>query len=223
MRSFDAVVLCPSTISVDKTFYPAQSKKMKKDKPQNTRPLSVRPMTIHTHRLFLMALCVIAGCVSGCIRPNMRYTEIGSVSARATLQKGVTPLYHEVKITRPTDVSAQRFCLRLPDGKIINQASLTYDGLKRAGVEDVKGYWQRKYYDTKLGMDLDVSHEVGASGIRCLFVGDTLVEISLFTSSTNAVAVGREDTSQFYILPLTQADLEHIFGHPDKVSDGVYW
>jgi hypothetical protein len=176
-------------------------------------------MKLTPHGILLATLCLVAGCLSGCIRPNMRYTGIGSVAARATLQKGVLPLYHEVTITRPADASALRFCLRLPDGRVIERASLNYDGLRQAGFEEIHRDYRRQYYDKTRGRDFDVSHEIATRGASCLFVGDTLVELSL----RDTVAVSRDDAKQFYTLPLTQADLEHVFGQPDKVIDGHYW
>jgi hypothetical protein len=153
----------------------------------------------------------------------MRYTENGSMSARATLEKGVSPLYHEVKIIRPADDSAPRFCLRLPDGRIIGRASLTCDGLRQVGFEEIHRDYRVGYYDKKLGKTVDVSHEFSGQGVTFVFVGDALVELSLFTSERSAVGIGREDSEAFYTLPLTQADLERLFGHPDRISDGVYW
>jgi hypothetical protein len=150
----------------------------------------------------------------------MRYTLIGCVTARAAIQKGSPTLYDEVTITRPTLDSAPRFCLRLADGRIIQQKSLTYDGLKHAGFEDVSRQ-QALYYDDKLGKDLQVSHEIAASGIACLFVDESLVEIRLVSGGT--VGVASEAEKQFYTLPLKQEDLEHVFGRPDKISNGVEW
>ncbi len=180
-------------------------------------------MNPHAHRIWLAALCVVAGCLSGCIRPNMRHTVISTLSARATIQKGVLPLYHEVKIARPADASAPRFCLRLPDGQIVERASLTCDGLRQAGFKETHRDYRQQYYDRKLGTTSEISHEFRGQGVAFLFVGDTLVETLLFTSEKDAVAIGREGTKQFYTLPLTQTDLEYIFGHPDKVYDGVSW
>jgi len=174
-------------------------------------------MITTAHRICLAVLCIV--CLSGCIRPNMRYTETGSMSARATLQKGVSPLYHEVKIIRPADDSAPRFTLRLADGGIIKRASLTCDGLRQAGLEEIHRDYRGQYYDERLGKTLDVSHEFVGRGVTFLFVGDTLVELRL----RDSVAISRADLNRFYTLPLTQEDLEHIFGHPDKISDGVYW
>ena len=151
----------------------------------------------------------------------MRYTEKGNVIARATLQKGVKTLYHEIKITRPTDASSVLFSLQMPNGKIIERASFTYDGLKQAGIPDLHSDWQRQYYDDNLKTNLNVSHEVRGRGIYCLFVGDTLVEMSLFTSTNNPVGISGQKAKQFYKLPLTQEDFENIFGRPDKVVVGI--
>ncbi len=178
-------------------------------------------MIMTAHRTCFVVLCIV--CLSGCIRPNMRYTETGSMSACATLQNGVLPLYHEVKIIRPADDSAPRLCLRLPDGRIIGRASLTCDGLRQVGFEESHRDYRSQYYDKKLGKTFDVSHELGGHGVTFVFVGDELVELRLFTSERSAIGIGREDTKTFYTFPLTQADLERLFGHPDRISDGVYW
>ncbi|MCF7707500.1 MAG: hypothetical protein K9N52_01195 [Verrucomicrobia bacterium] len=169
------------------------------------------------HSSYIAVLCVVL--ISGCVRPNIRYIESGSMSARAALQTGAAPLYHEVTITRPADDSAPRFCLRLLDGRIIDQASLTYNGLRQAGLKEVHRDYRRQYYDKRLGTHRDVSHEFATRGISCLFVGDTLVELLL----RDDVAISREDEKRFYTLPLSQADLEQVFGPPDKVLDGHHW
>jgi len=108
---------------------------------------------------------------------------------------------------------------RLADGRIIERASLTCDGLRQAGLEEIHRDYRAQYYDKRLGKTFDVSHEFGGHGFTSLFVGDTLVELRL----RGSVAISRADLNRFYTLPLTQEDLEHIFGHPDKIVDGHYW
>ena len=54
-----------------------------------------------------------------------------------------------------------------------------------------------------------------------------IVSLSSFTNqvtipSVEAAAIGSEDDKVFYTPPFTLETLEHIFGHPDSVSDGYF-
>jgi hypothetical protein len=54
-----------------------------------------------------------------------------------------------------------------------------------------------------------------------------IVPLSSFTNqitipSDDVVAIGREDEKTFSTPPFTLETLEHIFGHPDSVSDGYF-
>ena|SRR5690348_1145484 len=61
----------------------------------------------------------------------------------------------------------------------------------------------------------------------CLRLQDgQIVQLSSLTNKitipADAVAIGREDDKIFYTPPFTLESLEHIFGHPDSVSDGYF-
>ena len=144
----------------------------------------------------------------------MRYTDIGQVSAHAHLHKGIAS-YYEIEIQRPTDASAPRFAIQLPDGQIIQRTSFTYEDLKRAGFRNFHRDYQPQY-----------PHELTGHGVSFHFSDDTLTLIRLGDMSQiggGGVGIGRDDQRHFYLLPLSQEDLESIFGHPDKISDGHYW
>jgi hypothetical protein len=54
-----------------------------------------------------------------------------------------------------------------------------------------------------------------------------IVPLSFLTNqiaipSDEAAAIGREDEKIFYTPPFTLETLEHIFGHPDSISDGYF-
>lgn len=101
---------------------------------------------------------------------------------------------------------------------------MTCDGLRRAGFEEKPDDFPRQYYDRKLGARFNVSHLFRGRGVTFLFVDNTLVVMSLWaTSKDDGIGIGREDVEEFYSLPLTQEDLEHVFGHPDKIMDGHCW
>ncbi len=171
-------------------------------------------MTSRSHHILVAGLCVLTLCLSGCLSPNLRYTDIGQVSARAHLRKGVAS-YYEIEIKRPTDASAPQFSIQLPDGQIIQHTSLTYDALKQAGFRDFHRDYQPQY-----------SRELTGYGVSFHFSDDTLLLIRFGDVSRiggDGAGIGREGVKQFYTLPLTQEDLESIFGHPDEISDGHYW
>jgi hypothetical protein len=191
--------------------------------PMNRRPLSFLLITSRSFPVLATGLCWIALGLSACVSPNMRYVGIGCVSARAHLRKNVRPLYHEVEITRPTSTAAPRLRFRLPGGQILEQTALTCDGLRRAGFEEKPDDFPRQYYDPKLGTSFKVSHLFRGHGATFLFIDDTLVVVSFQMCGVEGIGIGREDAKEFYSLPLTQEDLEHVFGHPDRIVDGHYW
>jgi hypothetical protein len=171
-------------------------------------------MTTRSHHILVTGLSLFGLCLSGCLSPNLRYTDIGQVSAHAHLRKGVAS-YYEIEIKRPTDASAPRFSIQLPSGQIIQRTSFTYDSLKQAGFLDFHRDYQKQY-----------SHELTGHGVSFHFSDDTLMLVRLGDVSQiggGGVGIGREDGKHFYLLPLSQEDLESTFGHPDKISDAHYW
>lgn len=171
-------------------------------------------MTTRSHHILVTGLCLLGLCLSGCLSPNLRYTDIGQVSARAHLRKGVAS-YYEIEIKRPTDGSAPRISIQLASGQIIQRTSFTYDSLKQAGFRDLQRDYQKQY-----------SHELGGHGVSFHFCHETLMLVRLGDVSQiggSRVGIGRDDGKHFYLLPLSQEELESIFGHPDKISDGHYW
>jgi hypothetical protein len=171
-------------------------------------------MTTHLHRILAGGLCLLGLFLNGCVAPNHRYAEMGPVSARAHLRKGL-PSYYNIEIQRPTDASAPLFSLRLPDGQILRRTSLTYDALKRTGFSDYKPDYQTQY-----------SHELIGHGVSFRFSSDTLMVVQLGDVSRiggGGVGIGRDEGKHFHVLPLTQEEFESVFGRPNKTSDGHFW
>jgi len=153
----------------------------------------------------------------------LRYTTTGNVFARACLEKDAPPLYDYIKIKLPLNEKSLYFCLKMPDGQIVERTSMTCDGLQKAGFIDIYRGYTAGYFDENTKKTLDVSHELESHGATFLFVGDTLMEIRLYSRDVDGVAIGQKDMEKFYTLPLTQEALESIFGKPDKITDGTCW
>jgi hypothetical protein len=148
--------------------------------------------------------------MTGCLSPKTRYTDIGNVSARARLQEGIAS-YYQIEISRPTDALAPRIWLRLPNGKIIDRTWFTYTALKQAGFV---GFDER---DNQPGNNY--SHELKRYGASFLFDNGTLIMLRLSQTTGDVVGISREHGKQFKSLPLSQEELEQLFGHPDRISD----
>jgi hypothetical protein len=103
------------------------------------------------------------------------------------------------------------FCLRLANGQIFQLSAVTLDVVKCAGYTNVYVDYRTNDYHTL---------SVSGPGAAFRFVNDMPVWIYL-TSGT--VGISREDAKRFYTLPLTQDDLERLFGHPDKINTGIEW
>ena len=171
-------------------------------------------MTSRSHQLAVLGFCLLALGLGGCLAPNLRYTDIGQVTARAHLRKGVAS-YYEIEISRPTDASAPRFSIQLPSGQIIQRTSLTYDALKQVGFRDFHRDYQPQY-----------SRELTGHGVSFHFSDDMLMLLRLGDVSRiggDGVGIGRDDRKHFYLLPLSQEDLEALFGHPNRMSNGHHW
>ena len=171
-------------------------------------------MTSRSHHVLVVCLCLLAFCLAGCLAPNLRYADIGQVSARAHLRKGVAS-YYQIEIKQPTDASAPQFSIRLPHGKILQRSFFTYDALKQAGFRDLHRDYKSQY-----------SHELTGHGVSFCFSDDRLMLIRMSDVSRiggDGAGIGREDGNRFYSLPLSQEDLETLFGRPNKIADGHYW
>ncbi|MFO1476519.1 MAG: hypothetical protein U1F98_07700 [Verrucomicrobiota bacterium] len=157
--------------------------------------------------LSLLAILAAAGCA------NSRTTEIGRVSARAHLTKDVAS-YYEIDIRRPTEIGAPRIILRLPSGQVIERKAFNYTALSKAGFID--GGDEHDFQPSKGYMNA-----LSRYGASFFFNNGEMVYMRLFQISGPAVAVAREGTKNFYTLPLTQEQLEQVFGRPDDSSDGL--
>jgi hypothetical protein len=166
-------------------------------------------MKSRAHIILLGSLCLVAFCLVGCA--NVRYSVFGCVSARASLAKGVPVLYSEVTIEPPTNKPAPPFCLRFPNGQVVQISALTFDVVKDAGYTSVwVDYRSKDYHDLS----------VAGPGASFRFINDKPVWIYI---TSGVVGISREDAKRFFALPLTQADLESLFGHPDVINNGHEW
>ncbi len=168
-------------------------------------------MKLHPQLILLTGLCLSALCLTGCASTSIRTTDIGCVSARAHLDKGVAT-YYEIEINQPVDASAPPMLLRLPSGFVISRKSFTYVALKKAGFVgmDERDYQPGSQY----------THELKRYGASFLFSNGALVTLRLSQTPGEAVGIARDHGKRFYTLPMSQQEIEELFGHPDKVSDG---
>jgi len=175
-----------------------------------------------------LLVILIALGFSGCA--NMRDSVMGNVRARSELIAGVAASYTEITMTWPTDSSARRFIMRLPDEIFLMKEDFTYDRLKKAGFQDQR-YWnkdeQETYYDLEHDRRYDVSHHLYGFGVHFIFVGERLAEIHAAASTPEPIkdaTFGRDSNHgtlagsvAFFPLPMTQDELRIVFGVPDKI------
>jgi hypothetical protein len=157
--------------------------------------------------VLFFGLCLSALGLAGCAS-HTRYADIGCVTAHADVKDGVAA-YNEIKITGPTDPNAPRINLKIPNGQIIDRKSLTYLALKKAGFEEVPSDAQQP------GASYD--YRLSRYGAFFVFFNGRLVEMYLSKTPNTSIEIGRERSKKFYALPLTQAQLEELFGHPEKI------
>jgi hypothetical protein len=172
------------------------------------RILIVRPMKSRAHYVLLGSLCLVALCLAGCA--NIRYSVFGCISARAELGQA-SLLYNVVTIEPPTNKPAPPFCLRFPDGQVVQLSALTSKIVKNAGYTNI-------VFDFRTQDSHNLS--VYGNGASFRFFNEMPVWIYL---TTGAVGISREDAKRFYTLPMKQDELEQLFGHPDKINNGHEW
>ena len=160
----------------------------------------------------MAALCVVIVWMAGCVFPNTRYTSIGNVSARAYIHDNNVPSYYEITIRQPLDSNAPRILLKLPTGKILDRRSYNYVALQQAGLI---GNPEQEYQ-----LDKDYSHVLSRWGVSFFFNNGELIRLRLEQSTGTLVGIAREGSKKFFTLPMTQQDLEQVFGHPDDSSTG---
>jgi hypothetical protein len=162
-----------------------------------------------THGL-LAGLFVVALGATGCMTPNTREVEIGMVSARARLVEGKATFY-ELEIHKPMADTAPRILLQLPDGKIIDRTGFSYLALKQAGFlgEEGNDYNPSNVY----------SHQLSRYGASFFYNQGTLMMIRISQTAGPSVSFAGERKKIFRTLPLTQEELEKLFGRPDKTAD----
>jgi hypothetical protein len=160
----------------------------------------------------IAVLCVVAALLAGCLFSNTKYTNIGNVEAQAYIHEDNVPSYYEITIRQPLDPSAPRLLLKLPTGKVIDRRSFNYDALLKAGLlSDPKQDYQP---------DKDYSHLLSRWGLYFFFSNGELIRFRMMKSTGTLVGIGREGSKQFYTLPMTDKELEALFGHPDDSSTG---
>jgi hypothetical protein len=163
-------------------------------------------------RIFTASLCLIVLGLTGCMSANVRRVQIGRVTAYAHLTKGVAS-YHEIEIQEPAAVGAPGVLLQLPNGRVLDRKSFTYDTLKQAGLISPEGQ------DYQPGNTY--SNELSRYGLSFFFLNGRLMllRLSETTGPGPAVGIAGERSKQFYHLPMTEDELHRLFGRPDRSKD----
>src|SRR5262249_50900522 len=121
--------------------------------------------------------------------------------------------YNELEIYEPLDALTPQIWLRLPepDGRILDQKWFTYPTLKQAGFlgSDEKDFAPDSIY----------THELSRYGVALFFSYGALQMIRVSKTSSPAASIARESGKLWFTMPLTQEQLEQLFGHPEKQSD----
>ncbi len=167
-------------------------------------------MKCHFPFRLLAGLFLVALGVTGCMTPNTREVEIGLVSARARLVEGKASFY-EIDIRKPMADTAPRILLQLPDGRTIDRTGFTYLNLKQLGFlgEEGNDYNPGKAY----------SHQLSRYGASFYFNQGTLLLIRITQTDGPQISFAGERKPIYRSLPLTQEELEKLFGRPDKLDD----
>lgn len=160
-------------------------------------------------RVVAAAVCLAVLCLAGC-KSNTRLTDIGLVSAKARLKDGVAS-YYQVEIGQPLDPHAPRIWLKLPEGKIIDRPWFNFNFLQQAGFVNAP--------DKEYQPGSPYSQELVRSGVAFCFSYGTLELIRFTETAGTPVGIGLEHGKEFYSLPLSQQQLEKLFGKPDRMSD----
>jgi len=167
-------------------------------------------MKSYLHPFFCIACCV-AGliCFSGCT-PNMRYIRSGDMWTMGAIKKGEPVLYPAIWLDLATNKPIPRICLRLQTDQVVPLASVTWEIVKDAG------YTNNPDEKSPIGSN---DFTVEGEGATFHFVNHSLVAVGI---GVGEIGISREDETKFYVAPFTQEELEHLFGHLDRVSDGYF-
>jgi hypothetical protein len=166
-------------------------------------------------KLYLHPFVCIAGwvamliCFSGCT-PNMRYIRSGNMWTMGAIKKGEPVLYPAIWLNLTTNKPIPHLRLRLQNDQVVPLAAVTWEIVK----------------DADYTHNPDTMHPLGSNdftvegeGATFHFVNRTLVGVGI---GVGEIGIGREDETKFYVAPFTQEELEHLFGHLDRVSDGYF-
>ena len=126
------------------------------------------------------------------------------------IKKGEPVLYPAIWLNLATTNPLPRVCLRLQNDQIVPVATLTWEIVKDAGYTH----------------NPDAMHPIGSNdftvegeGATFHFLNHTLAGVGI---GIGEIAISRSDEAKFYSAPFTQEELEHLFGHLDRVSDGYF-
>jgi hypothetical protein len=174
------------------------------------RLAAARWLRVHPRWILAASICWMALSLCGCMSANTRHAQFGRVSATAHLTKGV-PTYNTLEVYEPLDVLTPQIWLRLPDGRVLDRKWFIYSTLKQAGFtgSDEKDFTPSSIY----------THELSRYGVTFFFAYGTLKMIRLSTTTGPAANIARENSQLFYTMPMTQEQLEQLFGRPEKQSD----
>jgi hypothetical protein len=173
-------------------------------------PVPLRNMKTHLRRRLMAFVWLTALGMTGCMTPNTREVNIGSVTARAHLREGVAS-YYQIEIRRPTAALAPSLLLKLPDGRILDRKSFTYPALKQAGFLGPEG--------GDFNPNNPYSHELSRYGVSFFFNQGTLVLMRISETTGPVASIAGERAKIFRTLPFSQEILEKLFGRPEKTSD----
>ena len=168
-------------------------------------------MRTPAREIVVTGLCLMALGLAGCMSPNLRHVQFARVAAHANLTKGVAS-YYEIEIDKPATTGAPLLVLELPNGQVLDRKSFTYEALKQAGFtsSETEDFQPGKTY----------SHELSRYGATFYFNYGVLMVLRISTPTTGpGLGFAGERSKQFYHLPLTQEELQRLFGRPDKTKD----
>ena len=153
--------------------------------------------------LFFGALSALA--MSGCLTaPNMRDFKKDNNSLMATINQWGKPHYYYLRVSNPPASSRTYFKIELHDGRVVDLFHLDRDLLSRS-----------KYIS-----DSD-SHRYDDGAFHFWYRGDDLVGFDATYSPEHKPypILWNSAGNKKYAFPLSQADVDELFGPPDEMRD----
>jgi len=157
------------------------------------------------------------GCTMTC--PNFRAYYHGNVSALGSLLPTGEGRFYSLTIGSPASPLAQNatFTVCLSDKTVLRPADFSRDRIERLATSRTTPPAKDGWGEGAVDFSFEGISFIFANSI-CLCFRANWVRLP---SATYAPQIGTADGKRFYRMPLSQAQVEEIFGKPDRVEDKI--